>query len=473
MNTRVTTSIGRPFLRSVFILAVFALNSFALSPGAQAVSPAPDGGYPGGNTAEGQSALLSLTTGTYNTAVGLYSLLSLTSGNFCTGIGAGTLLLNTADQNTATGAGALLSNATGINNMANGAFALFSNTTGSDNTATGVEALFGNTTGSGNTATGRSALFSNISGGDNTATGIEALRSNTTGSDNTASGHFALSSNIDGSNNTATGLYALLSNTSGTDNTATGNGALDNNTSGSNNTAAGANALAFNSEGFENTAIGIQALLHNTGSGNTALGYLAGSNLTTGDDNIDIGNDGAAGDGGVIRIGRSFINATFIAGISGVTISGGAAVFVNSDGQLGTSTSSRRFKDQIKPMDKASEALFALNPVTFHYKKEIDPTGTSQFGLVAEEVEKINPDLVVRDGKGQVNTVRYDQVNAMLLNEFLKEHRKVQEEEVTIAELRKEMEAVVVRLKEHDSRIQKVSAQIEMGNPRPQIVQNR
>ena len=164
-----------------------------------------------------------------------------------------------------------------------------------------------------------------------------------------------------------------------------------------------------NTTGFLNTANGYQALLNNTGSGNTALGYLAGSNLTTGDDNICIGNVGVAGDGGTIRIGESFIGATYIAGISGQTAPGGAAVFVNGDGKLGTSTSSARFKDEIKPMAKASEAIFALQPVTFRYKKEIDPQGIPQFGLVAEEVEKVNPDLIIRDPDGKPHTVRYEQ----------------------------------------------------------------
>src|ERR1700730_8870125 len=236
----------------------------------------------------------------------------------------------------------------------------------------------------------------------------------------------------------------------------------------------------------ENTAIGYQALLNNTAAGNTALGYGAGSNLTTGNDNIDIGNDGVAGDAGIIRIGRSFISATFIAGIYGATASGGAAVFVNSAGQLGTSTSSRRFKDQIKPMEKASEALFGLNPVTFRYKKEIDPEGIPQFGLVAEEVEKVNPDLVVRGAGGKVYTVRYEAVNAMLLNEFLKEHKAFLEEHRTVQELKstvakqkaiiaqqqKGMESVIARLKEQDSKIQKVNEQLELNKAAPQMALN-
>ena len=162
------------------------------------------------------------------------------------------------------------------------------------------------------------------------------------------------------------------------------------------------------------------------------------------------------GESNTIRIGNNNITDTFIRGISGTTIASGATVLVASDGHLGTVTSSERFKENIKPMDKASEALFSLKPVTFRYKKEIDPNGTPQFGLVAEDVEKINPDLVVRDESGRVNSVRYDQVNAMLLNEFLKEHRKVQEQEATIAQLKKEMAAVVAHLAEQDAKIQTV-----------------
>src|SRR5580765_4568944 len=397
----------------LLIAAVFAW--FGLFPIAEAVVPPPDGGYPGGNTAEGQAALLSLTTGGFNTAVGWLSLRSNVTTSFNTAIGAGALLANTADRNTATGAGALLSNTTGPVNTASGAFALFSNTEGSNNTAVGESALFSNTTGFYNTATGRGALENNTTGSSNTATGLSALDHNTTGEQNTASGVFALAFNTTGEGNTANGYGALLSNNTGVFNTANGFHALYSNT---------------------------------TGSGNTAVGYTAGSNLTTGGDNICIGNDGVAGDAAVIRIGRSFIAATYIAGISGKTASGGAAVFVNSEGKLGTSTSSARFKDDIKPMGKASEALFALKPVTFYYKKEIDPRGIPQFGLVAEDVEKVNPELVVRDAEGKVNTVRYEQINTMLLNEFLKEHRTVQGLKATLGQQQKEIATLIAHIKE-------------------------
>jgi Chaperone of endosialidase len=418
----------------LLIAAVFAW--FGLFPIAEAVVPPPDGGYPGGNTAEGQAALLSLTTGGFNTAVGWLSLRSNVTTSFNTAIGAGALLANTADRNTATGAGALLSNTTGPVNTASGAFALFSNTEGSNNTAVGESALFSNTTGFYNTATGRGALENNTTGSSNTATGLGALDHNTTGEQNTASGVFALAFNTTGEGNTANGYGALLSNNTGVFNTANGFHALYSNT---------------------------------TGSGNTALGYTAGSNLTTGGDNICIGNDGVAGDAAVIRIGRSFIAATYIAGISGKTASGGAAVFVNSEGKLGTSTSSARFKDDIKPMGKASEALFALKPVTFYYKKEIDPRGIPQFGLVAEDVEKVNPELVVRDAEGKVNTVRYEQINTMLLNEFLKEHRTVQGLKATLGQQQKEIATLIAHIKEQDAKIQKVSDQLEMSKAAPRV----
>jgi Chaperone of endosialidase len=350
-----------------------------------AVSPPPDGGYAGGNTAEGQNALLSLTTGGFNTAVGLLSLRSDTTGSFNTAIGAGTLVANTANENTALGAGALLSNTTGLQNTASGTFALFSNAEGNANTAIGTHALISNTTGFENTAVGRDALSGNTGGVGNTAVGVSAL----------------------GSAN---------------------------------------------------------------GSTSTAIGFLAGLNVTTASNVICIG-----------ALGQNVSNSCYIGQIFGVTSSGGTAVFINSDGKLGTATSSRRFKEEIEPMDTASEALFALKPVTFRYRKDIDPNGASQFGLVAEDVEKADPDLVVRDKEGRPYSVRYDQVNAMLLNEFLKAHKKVDElgsrvarQEVVIAqqgeELRttatrqeNEIRALTASLKEQAAQLQNVSAQIEMN----------
>ena len=293
-----------------------------------------------------------------------------------------------------------------------------------ENTAEGKDALFRLTTGFGNTALGFDALNANTTGQLNTATGRNALLSNTTGQLNTADGSAALFSNTTGDFNTATGRLALLSNTTGTGNTADGIGALSGNT---------------------------------TGKENIALGAAAGDNLTTGDNNIDIANEGIADEANTIRIGE-LQTATFIAGIRGTTTGNGDAitVVIDSAGQLGTMSSSRRFKKEIKPMDQTSEAILALKPVTFHYKN--DSKGKLQFGLIAEEVAKVNPDLVVRDAQGEIYTVRYDAVNAMLLNEFLKEHRKVEQFE-------KRVETLTAGL-------QKVSAQLELRKAAPRTVLN-
>ena len=385
----VTTSISRSPLRLAFLLIPLALACFALSPAAQAQlpSPTPDGGYPGFNTAEGEDALFSLTTGFNNTGNGAFALTSITTGNY-------------------------------------------------------------------NTATGENALYSNTTASENTAIGLNALTSNTTGFDNTASGLNALFSNTIGNFNAANGAYALYSNTTGIQNTASGYSAL-----------------------YSNTA----------GGSNIALGFQAGQNLTTGSANIDIGNLGVAGESRTIRIGTAATQRkTFIAGISGATVASGVGVIVGANGQLGTVVSSQRFKDEIQPMDKASEAILALKPVTFRYKKELDPEGIPQFGLVAEQVEKVSPDLIARDDQGKVYTVRYEAVNAMLLNEFLKEHRKVEKQEVTIAQLKsaaakeeataaqqqKEIQTLIASLKEQGAQIQRVSAQLELGKPAPQMVLN-
>ena len=319
-----TSTINNPIndslLRRALIFIPFLVMCVILLPGAQAVSPAPDGGYPGGNTAEGQNALFSLTTGGFNTAVGFLSLRSDTTGQFNTAIGAGTLLSNTADGNTA-----------------NGAFALFNNTTGVANMASGFLALFNNTIGSNNTADGEAALQNSSTGSHNTAVGDGALRSLTAGSEN------------------------------------------------------------------------------------TALGALAGINVTTANRVICIGNSGA-----------NVSSACFIGNIREVQTQNADTipVLVDSAGQLGTESSSRRFKKKIRPMNKTSEAIMALKPVTFQYKS--DKTNAPQYGLIAEEVAKVNPELVVRNKNGEIYTVRYDAVNAMLLNEFLKEHRKNEEQQKQI-----------------------------------------
>jgi endosialidase-like protein len=354
--------------------------------------------------------------------------------------------------------------------------ALFSLTTGSNNTAVGFTALHNDTTGGDNTAIGYIALSNNTTGFNNTAAGYNALLFNTTGFYNTATGGLALQNNTIGNFNTAIGVGALQVNVTGNNNTATAG--LGHNTTGSNNTATGFLALDSNTTGNNNTADGYNALINNTtGSFNIAVGNNAGANLTTGKNNIDIGNNGVAGESKTIRIGKQGTQTnTYFAGISGVTVPTGVPVIVDSTGHLGTTTSSARFKEAIKPMAKTSETLYFLEPVTFRYKRELDPDNIPQFGLVAEEVEKVNPDLVARDDQGKPYTVRYEAVNAMLLNEFLKEHRKVQEQEATITELKKDFRATVAqltsRLNEQAAQIQKVSGQLEASKPAPQVVKN-
>src|SRR5262245_40393679 len=377
------TLLGRSPLRLGFLLITLALACFALLPTAQAVVPTPDGGYPGGNTAEGTSALFSLTSGVWNTALG-------------------NLALN-------------------------------HDTTGGANTATGFQSLFNNTTGSQNTANGSHSLFQNVSGSFNTATGYHALYTNNS------------------SENTANGAYALVSNFGGL------------------NTAIGCRALSHNELGGGNTGIGASALFNSvTVSTDTARRQNAVTGVTTASNVIAIGT-----------AGNDVNDSCYIGNIFGATSSGGITVFINSDGQLGTATSSERFKDAIKPMDRASELLFALKPVTFRYKKEIDPAGASQFGLVAEEVEKVNPDLVVRDKRGKPYSVRYDQVNAMLLNEFLKEHKRNEEQGATITALKandaKQEATIALQQKQIEALtkgIQKVSAQLELSKAVPQTVVN-
>ena len=387
------------------VLITILLLCVAFSTGVKAVVPPPDGGYPGFNTAEGQNALLNLTTGVANTGVGWFSLSSVNTGSLNTATGAGALLFNTVDENTAFGAAAL-----------------FFNTIGFENTSVGSTALLNNTEGNLNTAVGAAALVNNIDGNSNSATGAQALQDNTTGNGDTAIGRSALMNNTIGNTNTAIGINALQGNTSG--------------------------------------------------NNNIALGGGAGAFLTSGDDNIDIGNFGVADESGTIRIGSEFQARTFIAGIRGVTtdVDDAVNVVIDSNGQLGTLSSSRRFKKQISSMDNASEAVLALKPVRFHYRS--DKTNRPQFGLIAEEVAEVNPDLVVRDKSGEIYTVRYDAVNAMLLNEFLKEHQKVQALQANDAERRTEIKALMAMVKEQAAQIQKMSADIEISKATPSILLN-
>jgi trimeric autotransporter adhesin len=531
------------------LLIIFSLICFAFCPKLQAVSPPPDGGYPNFTTAEGQNALLHLSSGSANTAVGWFSLESVTIGNFNTGVGAATLVLNLGENNTASGAAALFLNTTGSNNTATGtatllhnsdgsdntafgAFALNTNVDGGDNTAVGAAALLNNTA-SGNTAIGSNALLSNTTGGTleniqgfdvgpNVAVGWQALESNTVASANTAVGYQALQSfttgpvglehlgactavgfqalantnsttggfgnsafgyqalvnNTDGAGNTAVGLRALFTNTTGTANIAIGSGALGLNTSGSDNTAVGFGALESNDNGNFNVALGESALTQlTTGFGNTAVGFSALQNNPNGVENTAIGDTAGlniTGDGNVcIGAGVSgevgVDNLTYIRNVNTFTqnFSAGVNDYVTvrlSDGRLGHTAvvSSRRYKEDIKPLATTSEALYLLKPVSFRLKKKYDETQALGFGLIAEEVENVNPDLVYRNNKGEVESVRYEMVNAMLLNEFLKEHRIVREQQ-------KEIEILKTELREQRDLIQKVSEKLEVSTAKPRV----
>jgi hypothetical protein len=345
------------------------------------------------------------------------------------------------------------------------------------NTAEGQNALLNLDVngGLGNTAVGWFALSSNIDNDFSTAVGAGALLFNRESS-NTAVGAAALLSNDQGSDNTAVGVAALLSNVDGFEHTACGSNALVSNTTGVQNTAFGAGALRNTTNGSTNVAVGRGALGGNiSGSSNIALGFNAGLTVTTASNVISIGNSIFA---------ANVDNSCFIGNIFGVTtVNVGTPVLVDSAGQLGTISSSRRFKHEIKPMDKASEAILALKPVTFRYRS--DQTGAPQFGLIAEDVAEVNPDLVVRDENGEIYSVRYEQVNAMMLNEFLKEHQRVEELksamaqqrrdfEAAIVQQRKATEALVARLNGQEALIQKVSAQIEVAKSEAQmLVENR
>ena len=432
----------------IFTTILLGIGFFAaeLAPNASGVTPPPDGGYPNFTTAEGLNALKNLTTGAGNTGVGWYSLFSDTAASFNTGVGAGTLALNTADNNTAVGAAALLLNATGFNNTGIGSTALLHNNS-DNNTGVGAGALTSNSTGNVNTAIGVGALGSNIDGSGNTATGVLALSANQHSPSNTAYGFIALQNNL-ASNNTAMGA-----------------GALHLSVAGGNNTAIGFNALGSEVTGISNVAVGSGALANAIHGFNIAVGADAGINVTTALGVIAIGSSGA-------NVGGS----CFIGNIRGVTTNNANAipVVIDSFGQLGTMSSSQRFKKDIKPMEGTSGSVLDLKPVTFHYKN--DKSNIPQFGLIAEEVEKVNPDLVVHDKDGQVYTVRYDAVNAMLLNEFLKEHKKVEELKkdfkATIAQQQKDIKALTARLEKQAAQIQKVSAQVEVSRPATRTVNN-
>jgi hypothetical protein len=403
------------------IVSFIVLCLLAVVPTIEAVVPPPDGGYPGGNTAEGQNALLSLTSGGFNTAVGWLSLRNATTGDFNTAVGAGTLFRNNGDENTAIGTGALLSTTEGHQNTATGAFALFSNTglPIDSNEPSGV------TQGSFNTANGDQTLFSNITGNANTGVGSSALFSNTIGGQNAALGYFAMFDNTEGDFNTAVGASALSNNT--------------------------------------------------TGNSNIALGTSAGTAVTTANNVIAIGTNGA-------DVSNSCFIGNIYSNIQPTVGTDPDQVTINSNGRLGrANVSSRRYKHDIQPMHTASEAIYQLKPVSFRYHKQYDRTQTVAFGLIAEEVAEVYPELVGRNPEGQPESVRYEQINAMLLNEFLKEHRrgeeqdcKIQGQETTIAELRSEIRNLAAMVNEQASQLQKVSAQLQISNAAAQeIASNR
>ncbi len=385
------------FMQRNLILIALAIGCCGLSLTVRAVTPAPDGGYAGFNTAEGTNALFSLTTGLFNTAIG--------------------------------------------------GQALKLDTTGSSNTAVGVNALVLTTTGQENTAVGQGALGNNATGIRNTAVGLQALGHNTT------------------SGNTAVGYQALLANTTGTSNNAIGFRALSLNTTSSFQNAHGTNALVRATGGLNN-AFGDNALANvTTGTQNTAFGDLAGLSLTTGNGNVCIGASvfGVAGETNITRIRN--INLT--------PNNTGMFVEVDNQGKLGFVTSSRRYKHDIEAMDKESEVLFSFKPVTYHYNGDINPSHGKVFGLIAEDVAKACPDLAVRNAQGEIEAFRTDSVNAMLLNEFLKEHRRVQDLKETVAKQEKEIRSLAVTLKEATAQIQKVNARLDANKPAPRMVANQ
>jgi trimeric autotransporter adhesin len=382
-----------------------------------------DGGVQ--NTAFGIDALASNSCcGYYNSAFGYTALQNNNLGAYNTALGYSALWSSdNSSQNTAVGASAMFWT-TGSNNSAVGYNAMEQNSTGGYNTAVGYQSLGGNIdasvkqTGSSNTAVGAEAMYSNQTGYENAASGVKALYFNTTGNNNIAIGYEALYLNKSGDKNTASGNQALYSNTASL-NTAYGFGALYTTNTGEQNSGFGVYALRSNTTGNFNTASGVDALNNNTtGSSNIGIGYRGGLSLTTGSDNIDIGNTGVAAESGVIRIGmKSTQTAAYIAGIYGTSVTG-SAVVVSSSGQLGVTVSSERFKTGIAPMGANTAKLEQLRPVTFHLKT--DPQGSLQYGLIAEEVAQVYPELVIRNESGRIDGVRYDELAPMLLNEMQK-----------------------------------------------------
>lgn len=412
-----------------------------------------------GNTATGTGALQNNTTGNFNTATGSSALYGNTTGGY----------------NTATGTDSLTNNISGISNTASGVRALFSNTTGDGNTAIGTYALQDNK-GNYNTAVGYLTLQFNTTGDENDALGFMALYKNTTGTRNVAIGHRALMNNTGptpaldkgGTSNTAVGWQALQANTTGWQNTAIGESALTRNTTGQHNTATGEDAL-YNNNGNHNTATGESTLYNNvsgndnvangyyalnltTGSNNTAIGTQSGCNQTTGSNNIYVGNAGVAAESGIIRIGKMTAAAmncsnghvlpaqtsTYIAGIYGVNVTG-SAVYVTSSGQLGVQSSSRRFKEEIRPLGSIEERIMKLRPVSFRYR-DADGSGTKplQLGLIAEEVAEIMPEMVQFDKDGKPFAIHYQFLAPLLLAALQREHLEDQAQQAALETLKEQ-----------------------------------
>src|SRR5438552_4775898 len=440
--------------KMIFTTALSALVCFGLCQQVQSATDTPDpGSLPTSNTADGQGALGSLTTGLYNSAFGFLSVLSLSDANFDTGVGAGALLVDNGGENTAVGAGAL-----------------FSNTTGSDNTAVGAFALFNSTTAGLNVAVGDSALVSfngtTAFDGANTALGSIALSAETSGEENVAVGRRALESLVSGSNNVAVGWRAGDNYTGGeTNNICIG--------SGTGGTAGESNAIRI---GDSATSGGIDVVNNSTLANVVTIGpglSTQGITILTllGFGSVSIGN------GLQTTAGAS---TCFIGGIFNQTpVAGSHGVMVGPNNQLADATlSSRRFKKDIAPIDKMSEGILALRPVTFHWKT--DNTNEPEFGLVAEEVAEVNLNWITRNPQGEISGVRYETIPILLLNEFLKEHKKVEEQQANIAELKstvaqqqKGMEVLTAQLKEQAAQIQKVSAQLEVNKPASKVVVNK
>jgi Chaperone of endosialidase len=457
------------------ILVLSALVGLALLPIAQAgpapEAPQPNPPAPGAlNTRDGQNAMPFVTTGFANSAFGAFSLFSNTDGAFNTGVGAGALDLNVGDQSTGDG----------VNNTAVGAAALLFNTTGSNNAAVGTSALLNNTEGGSNTAVGSHALTVNQLGGGHTAVGANALENNT------ASGFL--------SSNTAVGISAAITSTTGGANVAVGEGALLSVDTGSANTCIGALAGAsYNADETSNICIGA-GTGGSSGENNTIrIGDTLASNGIVISDGTILGAQAFTIASGLVGGGIQFLeiigfssisieptlsqttgaSSCFVGGIFNQTPTGGSHdVEVGPDNKLADATlSSRRFKKDIAPIDKLSEGILALRPVTFHWKN--DNTNEPEFGLVAEEVAEVNLDWITRNPQGEISGVRYKTIPILLLNEFLKEHKKVEEQQANIAELKSTVGVLTAQLKEQAAQIQKVSAQLEMVKPAPKVVGNK